>query len=168
MEEYNLKDEIKKLKEKINDEEPKKNKKFKIPFKGKLNKKNLKDNYITYIFIKNNRDTDIFKAQIDEATTLIKGVPRIATTDDIIYYQGKPLIIQPEWSVKPFSPSQNYESTVQEKLTSAGYALLMNRMQKEAIQTKKKMNGWLIIIIIAVIAIVGFFLLGGTKLLGFK
>lgn len=169
-EEFNLKEEIRKLKERVAEEDiSKKSKKgFKIPYKGKLSKKNIKDNYVTYLFIKNNRDTDIFKAQIDEGTTLIKGSPRLATTDDIIYYKGKPMIIQPEWSVKPFSPSQNYQETVNDKLKSAGYSLLLNRMQKEAIEAKKKMNGMMIIIIIAVIGIAAFMLLGGTKLLGFK
>ena len=171
MEEYNLKDEIRRLKEKIDGEEnikEKKGKKFKIPYKGRLNKKNLKDNYVTVLYLKNNHTGEFIKVKIDESATMINGIPRIATTDEIIYIDGKtPLIIQPEWSVKPISISDNYEEAVKKELTSEGFSVLLNKMKKEAIQTKKKMSGWIIIVIIAVIGIAGFFLLGGNKLLGF-
>ena len=164
-EEFNLKDEIRRLKEKIDQEEPKKEKKkrFKLPGKAKLSRKNLKDGYVTICYIKNNRDVEFFKVPIDESTTMIKGVPRLATTDDMLFFKKNPLLIVPEWSIKPFSPTDHYDDTVKERLRSAGYALLMNRMQKETLSLKKKMSGWIIILIIAVIGVIGFFLLGGNK-----
>lgn len=172
MEEYNLKDEIKRLKEKIDGTESikeKKGKKFKIPFKGRLKTNELKKNYVTVLYLKNNHTGEFIKVPIDESSTMINGIPRIATTEEIIYIDGKtPMIIQPEWSVKPISISDNYEQSVREQLTSEGFSVLLNRMKKEAIITKKKMSGWIIIVIIAVIGIAAFFLLGGTKLLGFK
>ena len=172
MEEYNLKDEIKKLKEKIDGEEninKKKSKKFKIPFKGRLKIRELKKNYVTVLYLKNNHTGEFIKVPIDESSTMINGIPRIATTEEIIYIDGKtPLIIQPEWSAKPISISDSYEQAVKEQLTSEGFSVLLNRMKKEAISSKKKMSGWIIILIIAIIGIVAFILLGGGKLLGFK
>ena len=170
-EEFNLKDEIKRLKDKIdgNIEQPKDKKKFKIPFKAKVKVNELKKNFVTVLYLKNNHTGEFIKVPIDESSTMINGIPRIATTEEIIYIDGKtPLIIQPEWSVKPISISDNYEQAVKEQLTSEGFTVLLNRMKKEAIISKKKMSGWLIILIIAVIGIVGFILLGGGKLLGFK
>ena len=172
MDEYNLKDEIKRLRERVEgveEKEKKKEKKFKLPSKARLNRKNLKDNYVTVLYLKNNRTAEFMKLPIDESSTMVNGIPRIATADEVLYLDGKtPLIIQPEWSVKPFSPSDNYEEAVKMQLTSEGYTVLINRMKKEAIATKKKMPGWIIIVIIAVIGIAGFFLLGGTKLIGLK
>ena len=171
MEEYNLKDEIKRLKEKIDGEEniKEKKKKFKIPFKGRLRVSEIKKNYVTVLYIKNNHTGEFIKIPIDESSTMINGIPRIATTEEIIYIDGKtPLIIQPEWSVKPISISDSYEDTVQKELTSEGYSVLLNRMKKEAIISKNKMSGWIIVLIIAAIGIAGFILLGGGKLLGFK
>jgi hypothetical protein len=172
MEEYNLKDEIRRLKEKIDGEESikeKKSKKFKIPFNARVKIRELKKNYVTVLYLKNNHTGDFIKVPIDESSTMINGIPRIATPEEIIYIDGKtPLIIQPEWSVKPISISDSYEKSVQKELTSEGFSILLNRMKKEAIIAKKKMSGWLIILIIAIIGILGFFLLGGGKLLGFK
>lgn len=169
-EEFNLKDEIKKLKDKINEEEPEKKKKksFRIPYKAKLSKKNLKDNYATIMLINENKQIEWLKAPIDESTMKIKGIPRLGTTDDILYDRKKPLIILPNWSVKPFSTKENYEETVKDKMTSQGYALLMNRMQKEAIALKKKISGFLILIIIAIIGVAAFILLGGGKYIGLQ
>jgi hypothetical protein len=171
MEEYNLKDEIKRLKEKIDKGETKedKKKKFKIPFKARVKMRELKKNYITVLHLNNNHTGYFIKVPIDESSTMINGIPRIATTEEIIYIDGKtPLIIQPEWSVKPISISDSYEDTVRQQLTSEGFSVLLNRMKKEAIIAKKKLSGWLIFLLIAVIGVIAFFLLGGGKLLGFK
>ena len=169
-EEFNLKDEIKRLKSKIDgDVDTKdKKKKFKLPSKARLSRRNLRDNYVTVLHLNNNHTGEFLKVKIDESTTMVNGIPRIANTEEIIYIDGKtPLIIQPEWSVKPISISDNYEKSVKDELTSEGFSVLLNRMKKEAIKTKKKMSGWIIVLILAVIGVAGFFLLGGTKLFGF-
>jgi len=173
MEEYNLKDEIRRLKEKVDGVEVSKDKKkFRLPTKGRLSKQNLKKGYVTVLHIKNNRHGEFIKLPIDESTTMLNGIPRIAKADDIILIDDKgktvPMIIQPEWRVNPINPSEDYEKAVNDEMTSEGYSLLMNRMQKEVIALKKKMGTWMIFLIIGIIVVAAFFLLGGGKLFGLK
>lgn len=173
-ENFNLKDEIKRLKEKIDGDTPKEKKKklFRLPSKARVNKSDLKKGFVTILYIKNNRHGEFIKLPIDESTTMVNGIPRIASTDDIIFIDDKgktiPMIIQPEWRVNPIRPSEDYEKALTDDMTSEGFSVLINRMKKEAISTKKKMSGWIIGVIIAVIGVAAFILLGGGKLFGFK
>ena len=144
--ERSLREEIELMRKTISGEkEKKKEKKFKIPFRAKLNNQKLKKNWVTYLYVKDNGDVDFRKEQIVDQTTMLDGSPRIATSDTILRYKGKPLIIQPSWSVKPFSPVDNYNETEKQNLNSKGYRLLMIRMQQEAIKAKMKLN-WLLIL----------------------
>ena len=77
---------------------------WKMPFSGKLNKKQLKKSYITCFLIRSNRRVDIVKAQIDESTTVIEGIPRLATADHILWDgKGNPMLLIGEWSTTPFT-----------------------------------------------------------------
>ena len=148
--------------------EQKQTKKWKMPGVGKLNKKQIKKGFVTYFIIRANRRLDIVKVPIDEGVTMVDGIPRLATTDHVLFdAKGAPIVIQPEWSVKPFSPEDNYEQTVREENSAAGAKLLMNKMEKEALDlTKKKGLGggnWIVYIIIAIVAILGIAYLFGVK-----
>ena len=140
-----IREEIDFIKKAISGEDKKKDKPFKLPFKAKLNRQKVKKNWVTYLYIQDNGNIDFRKEQIIDQTTVLDGCPRIATSDMVLRYKNRPFIIQPSWSVKPFSPVDNYSETEKQTLNSKGYKLLMIRMQQEAIKAKTKIS-WLLIL----------------------
>lgn len=158
MEEGSIKDKLNRLIEQNQKLlEQKEIKKWKMPFSGKLNKKQVKKNYVTYLIVRENRRIDFVKAPIEEGTTMIDGIPRVATAEHVLFdNKGAPVIIQPEWSTTPFSPESNYDETVKLGRSAAGAKLLLNKMEKEALDIKKSGGGGNIIIWIVVgIAVIG-------------
>jgi len=135
----------------------KKKRTFKIPFKGKVNNAKARKGYTTVIVIKENRNIDFVKYPIDEQTFMHDGAPRIATAEEILWYKGKPVIILPNWSTKPFSPTDNYQTTIQKQYGAQGARLLYNRMNMELIKTKKAISGILVMGIIVGIIVLGYF-----------
>jgi hypothetical protein len=140
------------------DQMPEKKKRFKIPFKGKLGKLRIKKGWVTVMKIGSNRNITFTRVPIDEQTAMVDGTPRIMTADEVLFYKNKPLVILPEWSVKPFSPTDNYEEVIKQQYASQGYKLLLNRMKTEAINAKKKFGGPMLWIIILLVVGVGGYL----------
>lgn len=167
MEEENtsIKDEIKKLNENFNVLlESGRVKGFKLPYKARLGRKKVKNDYTTICYINNNREVTFIKAPISEGTVMIGGTPRLATTDYMLSYKGKPFIIQPSWSIKPFSPADNYDDAVKTNTIAVGYRLLLNTMKSEQISAKKKIGIGFIIGALVIGAIVIYFISkGGLK-----
>ena len=140
------------IKTKMDEKKVEKKRSFKIPFLSKVGNKKAEKGWATYLMVNDNRTVSFIKKPISEQTVMIDGVPRIATADDALIYKGKPFYIQPSWSVKPFSPSENYEQTHKENNSSAGYRLLLNRMQTEVIKPKGSFGGiWIFVGILALI-----------------
>jgi len=71
---------------------------------------------------------------------MLDDVPRLTATEDILYYKGKPMIIQPAWSVKPFSAADHFGKTLKDGSNSVGYRLLLAKMKAGVLQTKKKLG----------------------------
>ena len=144
----------------VETKEPKK-KLFKLPFKAKVGKKKVEQGYTTVLKINDNRVITFEKQKIDDQTIMVDGVPRIATADEILSYKGKPFIIQPSWSTKPFSPTDNYAGAVRDSYTTQGWRLLLSRLKSDAIIAKKKVNGMLIFGIIIVVVVLGYLVTKG-------
>jgi hypothetical protein len=159
-EEKSIKDLLIEMNEKI-EEKGKREKGFKLPWKGKVSKSKVKKGWATYMVIRDNRNIEFTKKPIEEQTVVIDGTPRIATADDTLFYKGKPFYVQPSWSVKPFSPTENYNQTIKEGYASQGYKLLMNRMKNEQLTTKKSFGGIGIFLIIVAIIAIGYFVIKG-------
>jgi hypothetical protein len=157
MEEKNLKDQLAEVNSKLDEVlqgKVKKIKPFKLPSKGKLSKKKVKDNWVTVFKINENRGLKISREPIDNQTIVIDGIPRLATGEDILNYEGKPAMILPSWSLKPFSPTESYEQSVKDEINTKGMALLLARIKAGAIDLKKKMNVLLIVGLVALAGIV--------------
>ena len=92
---------------------------------------------------------------------LINGTPYITTADYMLTYKGKPFIIIPSWSIKPFSPVENYVKAIEQNDLTIGYRLLLNTMKSEVISTKKKVGMGALIIGLIVLAAGGYFLMKG-------
>ena len=124
----------------LGDTKVKKPKKFKLPFRARINKRKAKDNWITVVRINENKGVDFTKERIVDETIMVNDVPRLATGEDVLNYKGKPLMIIPSWSVKPFSPSADYHRSMKDGSNTAGYSLLLARMKMGAISNKKKLG----------------------------
>ena len=73
------------------------------------------------------------------------------------------MIIQPSWSLKPFSAADNYEDSIKEQMNIAGRKLVLAKMKYEAIAPKKSFGGmgW-IILVIAIGAAAWYLIKGGS------
>jgi hypothetical protein len=147
----------KKIKNKDN---PNRERKFKLQlfsstwFKARMGRRHVKRKWVIIFHLKN-RSLQLYKKQIINQTVMIDGIPRIATEDNILLWNGRrPTLIIRDNSVKPVSPSDfeffdiSEDSVQQGKkgLNIKGYQILMDRMKNEAIKTKKPIPGWLWIV----------------------
>lgn len=146
-------------------EEDKKIKKPKLPG-GKLSLTDLKKNYVTVQIINDNREVKFIKLPIENGCVVIDGVPKMSMTEFMLTHKGKPLIILPSWTLKPFSPVDSYNQTIQDKVTLAGRKLIIEQMRKEAIVGKKMTFGWWAwaLLGLAIIGIIYYLTKGGGKL----
>lgn len=148
-----VKEELTEIKNLLKDNDKIKEKKFKYPFGKKVGKHQKKKNYITVVIIYENGTIDFKKYQIEDQTFLHDEIPRLASAGHVIHdKKGNPVLILPNWSVEPFSPLNHYKDTLINGSNINGYRLLMNRMEKEKTDTKKKIGGGLKWIIGAAIA----------------
>lgn len=172
VEEKTVKEELKVIKDLLEhkDEVNKKEKKpkfFKIPFKGKIGRSRIKKNWVTVLDLYENRNVEFTRQKIQDQTIMIDGVPRLATPDNVFIYKNKPLIINLRWSVKPVSPSdtqflniaENYKEIEKKGLNIKGYKVLMDRMKREALTTKKPIPWWIWIVGLAIIGVGGYILM---------
>ena len=169
-----LKDEFKELKQillKDKEEIPKeKKKRFRLPYKSKVGKAKVKKNWVTVVQLYENRNAKFTRFRIEDQTIMMDGIPRIATADNVFLIEGKqkkPMIIQPMWSVKPTSPSdeqflsisKNYKEIEDKGLNVKGYKVLLNRMKLEAISTKKPLPWWIWIVGLGILGVVVYLLM---------
>jgi len=162
-----LQDELKEIKERLAKQEgeklpEKKPKKFNIPFFKRINAKQASQNYVTVIKINENGFLDFKKEKIVEQTIIVDGIPRLATPNYVLHYKKNPCIIQPSWSVRPFSPEDAVKESLNDGSNTNGYKILMARMKSDSLGSKPQVSGmvkWVIGIIFAVI--VGYALLTG-------
>lgn len=162
-----LKDTLKEMKERVDNLEDKKKAKkfnFKLPFKARPNKKQLKTNWITLLYINENKNAEYIKAPIEEGVILVDGVPHVPTPESIITYRGKPMLIQPAWNTQPFMPDEDYQRAKDDGTMSKGWKLILNRYKNEAIAVKKQWGSGALIIGIIVLIGVGYLALKGGKL----
>lgn len=159
-----LNKEIQDIKAMLRPEEKKKDKKFRLPFGKKVGKLQAKKNFVTIMKINENGNIDFKKTQITEQTILEDGIPRLATPNYVLRWKKNPMIIIPSWSVKPYSPEDQYNNSLNDGSNTKGYKILMAKMQSEVIKPTKQMGGivkW--ILGLGLIAIIGYaFISGGA------
>lgn len=145
----------------------KKEKAFKLPWKSRTGKAAVKKGYATVCVINENRSVNFKKIFIDgDGAALLDKFPRVASADYTLIYNGKPFYIIPSWSMKPFSPVENYEQTKKENMHVLGRRLVLSKLEGEKIKPKGAgfgMIGWIILGAI-VIGAIYFLTKGGGKL----
>ena len=135
---------------------------FKLPSKVRKKKK-IKQNYAVVAFIRNNGYVDFTLAPIVNDAIYIKQTDKYypATADYIMRHKEYPMLIQPEWSIEPFSAKKHFTETELEGKVSSPQKFLikvMNEANSDILQ-KKSMGGKMLIIV-GVLVVVGIYLIG--------
>ena len=107
-----LNKEIQDIKAILRPKEKEKKKKFRLPFGKKVGKAQKKRNYVTVMKINENGNIDFQKRQIVEQTFMEDGIPRLGTPNYVLRWKKNPMVILPSWSVKPYSPSDEHEKSL--------------------------------------------------------
>ena len=152
MTEGSLRDEIEKLNKNFDEMVSKKEtKKFRVPFAAKVNKKKVRDGWVSICVVNENRSIRFIKAQIKEGTVMIDGAPFLSTTDYMLNYKNRPFLIVPAWSIEPFAPQKNLDEVTEKQKMNVGFRLLLNRLKSEQIKPKANISMGMIIILLLVI-----------------
>ncbi len=160
-EEGTLKDEIRMLRESVEQGNKKKVRKFRLPFSGKIGRGKVKRNYASICYINENREVKFTRAPIEEGIIMIDGAPHVATTDHLLTYRNKPFLIIPSWNTTPFSPQKDLDKAMREKTISVGYRLLLNKIKYEAIKPKSRGGFGIVIFGLLIAGVAAYYFFGG-------
>ncbi len=136
-----------------------KEKKFKVPMKGKVSKGRMKKGFATIITIKENNNIDFVRKQIIGNTIKLEDGEPISIhalkKEDVFFYKNKPFIIQGKSNLNPWNPFKQKNETY-------GQALVMARMEGDKLSIKKGFGsaGWIISAVVA--AIIGYAFITGA------
>lgn len=151
-----IKEELQEIKSLLKSEEEEKKKKFRLPFGKKTSPRQGRKGWVTIMRINENGFINFEKQRIQDQTIMVDGVPRLATPDYVLHWKKVPMIIQPNWSVKPFSPEEHHEKSMEDGSHTKGYKILMARMKSDTTSPKPQMGGmmkWIIgAILVGIIA----------------
>lgn len=164
-EEKNLKETLADLVSEIKDmKEVKKTgtKKWNLPFMTRtgMGKNKKRKGYVIFVNIGLNKAVTFIKAPIEEGVAMVNNTPHVVSPEDILIWKNKiPMVIQPQWSEKPFSLRQHHKETVENNETSMGWEYIMNYILKTQIKLKKQISTGLIIIGVIAVAALGYYLI---------
>lgn len=161
MTEKTLRDDIQELIEVVKqNEQKKKQKKFRLPFRSRVSKRKVKEGYAIICYINENKGVDFFKLPVEEGTIMAKGAPHIATAKYMLNHKNKPFMIVPSWNTEPFSPERDMTDASDRKTLTVGQRLLLNRLKAEVVKPKMKI-GFGTIILFLIGAAVAIYLFSG-------
>ena len=132
----------------------KKEKKFKLPSKAKINPKRMKDGYCTIVVMEDNHNIDFVKEPIIDGTIKLKNTFHVIGEEEVYFYKNKPIIFQPKRLLNPYNP-------LKEKHETYGHKYFMVRMLADKITTRKKMGIGVAVGLLVVVGIVIYAIFGG-------
>ena len=168
MDEKSLKDKVDTLwSEKANEESTKKPK-FKLKmrdwFRSRLGKRKIRKNYIIVGYIRENKNFEFHKAEVQDGCYDIDGTKHTITAEEVLIWNKRPIVIQPSWSITPFSPKEDHDETLEKNRSTLGYRILLNNLEKSVIDGKKKANMGGLILILLVLGGIGYYFFSGGSL----
>ena len=153
-----IRDELKELKEIINDSSTKKKSKsprpFRLPFKAKVGNSKLKNGYVTVAVINDNMAVDFRREPIKDGTIKIEDTFHAVEEFDIFNYKGKPFIFQAKSKLNPYNPLRGDNETY-------GQPYVMARMEGDKITAKKKIGLGISIGVLIIVGVVVYALFTG-------
>ena len=142
-------------------EEPQ-TKKWSLPFLTKFGmcKKKKRKGYVVFVNIGLNKAITFIKAPIIEGVAMVNGIPHVIEPEDILIWKNRiPMIIQPQFSERPYSAKHNYELVREKGEGTEGWQYIMNYLMNNQITDKKKMPVGAMIIGAIVIIGLGWYLI---------
>jgi len=136
--EKTIREELEEIKDIVRDggekkKKVKKIKNFRMPFKARISKNNLKKGYLTVAVINDNMVVDFIKQPIKDGTIKLDDTFHAVEEFDIFNYKGKPLIFQAKSKLNPYNPLRGDNETY-------GQPYVMARMEGDKITAKKKIG----------------------------
>lgn len=158
-EEESLLDLLKKTLKNQEEEKKKGNiRKWKLPLRARVGPMKRRKNWVGVIQVNENKGLEFYKVKIDEGIIESKDkTPHVATPNYMLNWRRRPVMIVPSWSTEPFDPSINLAEAEKNKTLSLGYRLLKNHLEKGQIQNKKSFGGFGMVIILVIVAAVGYY-----------
>ena len=144
-------------------EEQKKIKTWQPPWsKRTIGKKKKRQGYVLFMNIAQNKSVTWIKAPVEEGVAMVNGVPHIIEPEDILLWKNKlPIVIQPQWSERPFSAKDHFAKTEESGMNTKGWEYIMNYIYKTQIKAKKAIGAGLIIIGVLVVGGLAWYLFKG-------
>ena len=150
-----MQQDIEEIKEQLKEEkEKKKTKKFRLPFKAKVSKRRLREGYVTVMVINENKNVDFTREPIKDGTYNIGDTFHAVQSEDVLFYKGRPLVIQPKKKLNPYNPLDKKNETY-------GQKYVMARMEGDKLTLKKKLGWGMSIGFIIVIGIIAYAVITG-------
>jgi len=137
----------------------KKPKNFKLPVTQRIGAKGkIKKNHVLVILLKTNGNVQIKLFKIDEDMIYLKesDTYHSANTDYIGYYKNYPVIILPEWDLKPLSRRDLWEKAEGGRYAKPQSIIIHNVERASGLLKKKKSFGGSLIWIILGLCVVGY------------
>ena len=136
-----------------------KKKKFRMPMGIKMQKGKIRKNYAIVLIIKTNGSVFFKMVQIEDNTIKIGETYHEATAKYVLRYRRFPMIILPEWNITPlsepetevFSPEKNLKEAMDKGKLSAAEKFILHAIKMDLVKAKPKMNIITIVVIIAAI-----------------
>lgn len=134
-------------------------KKFRMPMGIKMQKGKIRKNYAIVLIIKTNGSVFFKMVQIEDNTIKIGETYHEATAKYVLRYRRFPMIILPEWNITPlsepetevFSPEKNLKEAMDKGKLSAAEKFILHAIKMDLVKAKPKMNIITIVVIIAAI-----------------
>jgi hypothetical protein len=124
-------------------------KKFKMPLGVRLGKrKSKKKNYVIVQSIKTNGAVDFKVQKIEDDTIKIGETFHDSSAEHILRYKRYPLVIVPEWNMRPFSPREDFREGEKRGTLVAAEKLILTKMKNEAVKGKFQMNFKVILLLL--------------------
>lgn len=154
-----LRDEVRDLREALETggKKKKKHKKFRIPFSARVGKVKLRQGYLTVMIVNENKNVEFRREPVVDGTINLGESFHSVDENDLFFYKGKPMIIQPRHRINPYNPIDPRKETY-------GHKWIMARMRTDVIKKKGAFGvGGMVIFGLIIAAIVGYyFFFGGA------
>lgn len=141
-----LREEMKELKEIFEETEKKKSKerKFKIPRRARINKRKMKQGYVTIAVVRDNKNVDFIKEKLDNSTYKLDGdTYHVSDEESVYFHKGKPIVFQPK-------KRQNPVNLLKDNNETYGHKLIMARMLTDRIKPKGNYGALIIWVILGI------------------
>lgn len=139
-----------------------KTKKWNLPWTARtgMGKRKKRMGYVVFQNIGVNKAVTFIKAPIEDGVAVVNNVPHVIEPEDILLWKNRiPMVIQPQWSERPFSAKDHFDKTNVAGQNTMGWQYIINYIHRTQIAAKKAISTGLIIIGVIAAAALGYYLI---------